>query len=103
MLRPTLIAALAAALLAWPAAAQVQPFPRSFRTQEIAANGATIHVRIGGNGPAVVLLHGYGETGLKIDKIDLVTHDIGNMVGYAFAAQYPDRVTKFVLMDAPLP
>src|SRR5262249_6744355 len=40
---------------------------------------------------------------LKIDKIDLVTHDIGNMVGYAFAAQYPDRVTKFVLMDAPLP
>ena len=25
------------------------------------------------------------------------------MVGYAFAAQYPGRVTKFVLMDAPLP
>jgi pimeloyl-ACP methyl ester carboxylesterase len=32
-----------------------------------------------------------------------VTHDIGNMVGYAFAAQYPDRVVRFVLMDAPLP
>ena len=26
---------------------------------------------------------------LKIDRADLVTHDIGNMVGYAFAAQYP--------------
>ena len=26
-------------------------------------NGTTIHVRVGGNGPAVVLLHGYGETG----------------------------------------
>jgi pimeloyl-ACP methyl ester carboxylesterase len=40
---------------------------------------------------------------LKIDRADLVTHDIGNMVGYAFAAQYPDRVTRFVLIDAPLP
>jgi pimeloyl-ACP methyl ester carboxylesterase len=40
---------------------------------------------------------------LKIEKIVLVTHDIGNMVGYALAAQYPDRVTKWVVMDAPLP
>ena len=32
-----------------------------------------------------------------------MTHDIGNMVGYAFAAQYPARVRRFVLMDAPLP
>ena len=40
---------------------------------------------------------------LKIDRADLVTHDIGNMVGYAFAAQYPDRITRFVLIDAPLP
>src|SRR5260370_24368127 len=40
---------------------------------------------------------------LKIERADLVTHDIGNMVGYAFAAQYPSRVARFVLMDAPLP
>jgi pimeloyl-ACP methyl ester carboxylesterase len=40
---------------------------------------------------------------LRIDKVDLVTHDIGNMVGYAFAAQYPARVTRWVVMDAPLP
>ncbi len=40
---------------------------------------------------------------LKIDKVDLVTHDIGNMVGYAFAAEHPDRVKKFVIIDAPLP
>ena len=26
---------------------------------------------------------------LEIDEADLVTHDIGNMVGYAFAAEYP--------------
>jgi len=40
---------------------------------------------------------------LKIDAVALVTHDIGNMVGYAFAAQFPARVTRWVAMDAPLP
>ena len=40
---------------------------------------------------------------LKIDKVALVTHDIGNMVGYAFAVQYQARVTRWVVMDAPLP
>ena len=133
-------------------AASVEPFPKNVRMQGIRTDGAVIHVRLGGKGPAVVLLHGYGETGdmwaplaaelmrdhtvvvpdlrgiglssrpesgydkktqahdvaavldaLKIAKADLVTHDIGNMVGYAFAAQYPHRVTRFVLMDAPLP
>ena len=127
-------------------------FPTGFRTQDIATNGTSIHVRSGGRGPAVVLLHGYGETGdmwapmaadlardrtvvvpdlrglglsskpaggfdkktqaadlagvldaLKIDRTDLVTHDIGNMVGYAFAAQYSKRVRRFALIDAPFP
>ena len=27
------------------------------------SNGTTLHVRIGGSGPAVVLLHGFGDTG----------------------------------------
>jgi len=127
-------------------------FPQEFQTSEIATNGTSLHVRCGGNGPAVLLLHGYGETGdmwapmavdlagehtvvvpdlrgmglsakpaggfdkktqaadmagvldqLGIARADLVTHDIGNMVGYALAAQYPNRVTRFVLIDAPLP
>jgi pimeloyl-ACP methyl ester carboxylesterase len=131
---------------------RVTPFPAVFKIETISTNGAKIHLRVGGKGPAVVLLHGYGETGdmwaplaiqlvrdhtvivpdlrglglssrsaggydkktqgedvagvldaLKIGKVDLVTHDIGNMVGYAFAAQHPDRVAKFVIMDAPLP
>src|SRR4051794_41711175 len=116
----------------------MQPFPAGFRTVEIQTDGATLHVRAGGQGPAVILLHGYGETGdmwaplaaelardhtvvapdlrgmglssrpesgydkktqaqdiagvldaLKIESADLVTHDIGNMVGYALAAQHP--------------
>jgi pimeloyl-ACP methyl ester carboxylesterase len=33
----------------------------------------------------------------------LVTHDIGNMVGYALAVQFPARITKWVVIDAPLP
>ena len=130
----------------------MQKFPTSFRTKNIKANGATIHVRVGGKGPAVVLLHGFGDTGdmwapvakalyedhtvvvpdlrgmglsshpkdgydkktqgrdiaqvmdkLKIDKAALVTHDIGNMVGYALAAQFPDRIARWVIIDAPLP
>lgn len=127
-------------------------FPRSFHTQEIATNGTTLHVRVGGTGPAVVLLHGYGDTGdmwaplaadlardhtviapdlrgmglsaraeagfekaneaediagvmdaLHAPRAEVVAHDIGNMVAYALAARHPDRVTKLVLMDAPVP
>lgn len=130
----------------------IQPFPAGFRTDEIKTDGATIHVRLGGQGPAVVMLHGFADTGdmwaplaaalapertvivpdlrgmglsshpergydkktqggdvarvldvLRIEKADIVTHDIGNMVGYAFAAQYPERVVRLVVMDAPLP
>src|ERR1700750_1600613 len=45
-----------------PLRAEDFSFPR-FAVREVAGNGATIHVRSGGSGPAVVLLHGYGETG----------------------------------------
>jgi pimeloyl-ACP methyl ester carboxylesterase len=49
--------------LSIPAHAQMPPFPASFRTQDIPAESATLHVRIGGKGPAVVLLHGFCDTG----------------------------------------
>jgi pimeloyl-ACP methyl ester carboxylesterase len=40
------------------------PFPAGFEIREIETNGATIHVRVGGHhGAAVVLLHGFGNTG----------------------------------------
>jgi pimeloyl-ACP methyl ester carboxylesterase len=59
------LAAAALALLAAssPAVADSFDFPPGFSTREVATNGTTLHVRSGGSGPAVVLLHGYGETG----------------------------------------
>ena len=150
MLKTLLAAALS--LLAVSVTAEVLPYPAKFQISEIATNGTKLHVRVGGNGPAVVLLHGYGETGdmwtplavdlmrdhtvivpdlrgmglsehpaggydkatqgrdiaglldaLKVRRADVVAHDIGNMVAYAFAAQFRDRVTRLVLIDAPLP
>ncbi len=146
------VIALSALLGAASAHAAVQPYPAAFKTQMIATNGTKIYVRVGGHGPAVVMLHGYGETGdmwqplaiqlakthtvvipdlrgmglsahpaagydkktqgrdvsgvldsLHIGKVDVVTHDIGNMVGFAFVAENPQRVTHLVLMDAPIP
>ena len=41
----------------------VAPFPPGFHTQNVRTDDATIHVRVGGRGPAVVLLHGFGDTG----------------------------------------
>jgi pimeloyl-ACP methyl ester carboxylesterase len=145
-----LLLVLAAAV---PASARVLPYPRSFAAKTIATNGTQLFVRVGGHGPAVVLLHGFGDSGdmwqplavklvaaghtvivpdlrgmglsahpdtgytkkneavdiagvmdaLHVEKAQLVTHDIGNMVGYALAAQYPQRITKWVVIDAPLP
>src|SRR6185312_4955712 len=56
------LGAFCALLLVVPAAA-VEPFPSSFRTQTIKTNGTELHVRVGGHGPAVVFLHGFGDTG----------------------------------------
>jgi pimeloyl-ACP methyl ester carboxylesterase len=40
---------------------------------------------------------------LGVQKAEVVGHDIGLMVAYAYAAQFPAEVTKLVLMDAFLP
>jgi pimeloyl-ACP methyl ester carboxylesterase len=40
---------------------------------------------------------------LKVDHADIVAHDIGNMVAFAFAEQHGNRVGKMVLIDAPVP
>src|SRR6267142_3308680 len=41
--------------------------------------------------------------GLGVNKAAVVGHDIGLMVAYAYAAQFPDEVDRLVLMDAFLP
>ena len=40
---------------------------------------------------------------LGYDKVSIVGHDIGLMVAYAYAAQFPEATERVVLMDAFLP
>jgi pimeloyl-ACP methyl ester carboxylesterase len=47
-------------------------------------------------------MHGLVK-GLGVEKARVVGHDIGLMVAYAYAAQFPAEVEKLVLMDAFLP
>src|SRR6266852_7183217 len=105
----------------------IKTWPAAFNDQQMAVSGGTQYVRVGGRGPAVLLLHGFGDTGdmwvpladilvkdhtvivpdlrgmglsshqdsgygkvaqardiaaildqLRVQKVDLVTHDIGN-------------------------
>ena len=134
------------------AAAQTERLPAGFTEKSALVNGIRIKYKIGGQGPVVVLLHGYTETShmwlplmpqlakshtviapdlrgagnserpqsgydkmtmakdirelvhqLGYQQVSLVGHDIGLMVAYAYAAQYPAEVSKVVLMDAFLP
>ena len=41
----------------------MKPYSATFHTQQIKTNGTTLYVRVGGKGPAVVMLHGFGDTG----------------------------------------
>ena len=120
----------------------VCPFPAVMQTRTIETNGTSIHVRVGGHGPAVVMLHGFGTTGdmwghlasaliedhmivaldlrglglsskpdggydkknqaadvvgvldaLGVRTFELVTHDIGIMVGFAHALEHTGGYT----------
>ena len=131
-----------------PSAAQSTRFTERFAK----VNGVRLRYLVGGQGSAVVLLHGYAETGhmwrpimpllaerhtvvvpdlrgaggsakpasgydkktmamdiheltrlLGLDRVRVVGHDIGLMVAYAYAAQFPQATERVVLMDAFLP
>jgi pimeloyl-ACP methyl ester carboxylesterase len=120
------------------------------RTAQV--DGITLHYLTAGQGPAVILLHGYTQTSrmwrpiipmlsqkfmviapdlpgigessipqdgldmktaairihalaksLGIQKAEVVGHDIGLMVAYAYAAQFPAETEKLALLDAPIP
>jgi len=51
---------------------------------------------------AAIRIHGLAKS-LGITKARVVGHDIGLMVAYAYAAQFPSETEKLVLMDAFLP
>jgi pimeloyl-ACP methyl ester carboxylesterase len=122
-------------------------------SRDATANGVKLHYLTAGQGPTVILLHGYtqtsrmwkpiipllakkftviapdlpgiGDSGIPADnKIDMITaakqihdlvrslnidkarvvgHDIGLMVAYAYAAQFPNETEKLAVMDAFLP
>jgi pimeloyl-ACP methyl ester carboxylesterase len=135
---------LAIAAAALPAAAQNEA--------SATVNGVKLHYRVTGSGSAVVLIHGYTQTGhmwhplvaelarkhtvivpdlrgagasdkpaggydkatlardvhalvasLGHKEATVVGHDIGLMVAYAYAAQFPAQTKKLVMMDAFLP
>jgi pimeloyl-ACP methyl ester carboxylesterase len=123
-----------------------------FVSRSSKVDGTELHYLTSGQGPAVILLHGYAETsrmwrpiipllakhfrviapdlpgigdsGIPADGLDMksaatrihalvrslgvekacvVGHDIGLMVAYAYAAQFPAETEKLALMDAFLP
>jgi pimeloyl-ACP methyl ester carboxylesterase len=51
---------------------------------------------------AAIRIHDLAKS-LGVKKAEVVGHDIGLMVAYAYAAQFPAEVAKLVLMDAFLP
>jgi pimeloyl-ACP methyl ester carboxylesterase len=51
---------------------------------------------------AAIRIHALAKS-LGIEKARVVGHDIGLMVAYAYAAQFPTETEKLVLMDAFLP
>src|SRR6202165_3556016 len=51
---------------------------------------------------AAIRIHDLAKS-LGVQKAEVVGHDIGLMVAYAYAAQFPTEVTKLVVMDAFLP
>src|SRR5271167_1016080 len=126
--------------------------PGRFVERTARVNGVRLRYSVGGKGSAVVLIHGYAETGhmwhpvmgslakrhtvivpdlrgaggsekpasgydkktlaqdihalvssLGHEHAIVVGHDIGLMVAYAYAAQFPEATDRVVLMDAFLP
>ena len=134
------------------ATSQAKVADRIVVSRDAEVDGVKLHYTTAGQGPAVILLHGYAETSrmwkpiipllaerftviapdlpgigdsaipadgldmktaairinalarsLGVQKAEVVGHDIGLMVAYAYAAQFPSEVEKLVVMDAFLP
>lgn len=126
--------------------------PAAISSRAANIDGVQLHYLTAGNGPAVLLLHGYTQTSqmwrplipsladrftviapdlpgigdssipengidmitsakrihalvrsLGVEKARVVGHDIGLMVAYAYATQFPAETEKLAVMDAFLP
>jgi pimeloyl-ACP methyl ester carboxylesterase len=127
-------------------------FDPAFRHGTVAVEGGSIHYVSGGQGPPIVLIHGWPQTWwewhevmpelardhtviavdlpglgdssapadgydktttarrvheavqrLGFTQVEVLAHDIGSMVGYAYARDFPDEVTRLAVLEAPLP
>ena len=137
---------------AFAAGPRAQASSGAIAAHDLQVDGANLHYLSAGQGPTVILLHGYAEDSrmwrpiipqlaqrftviapdlpgigdsaipangldmksaairihnlarsLGVEKARVVGHDIGLMVAYAYAAQFPAEVEKLVVMDAFLP
>ncbi len=135
-----------------PSQAHAAEPDKTIASRTATVEGVSLHYLTAGQGPMVVLIHGYAETSrmwrplipvlaerftviapdlpgigdsaipadgldmktaairihalarsLGAQKAEVVGHDIGLMVAYAYAAQFSSEVTKLVVMDAFLP
>ena len=137
------------------ALAQPDPslLPEGFSSEFAQVEDVNLHYVIGGEGPPIMLVHGFASTwyewrkimpglaeagyqviapdlrglgdssvpeggydkvsaaddlyalaqSLGLESFYLVGHDIGLMVSFALATEYPDAVDKLVLLEAPIP
>jgi len=134
------------------AIAQPPSTDSTITARDAEVDGVKLHYLTAGQGPAVILLHGYTQTShmwrpiipllagkfrviapdlpgigdsaipadgldmktaairihalaksLGVEKARVVGHDIGLMVAYAYAAQFPAETEKLALLDAFLP
>lgn len=125
---------------------------QDFTSNYAEVNGTTIHYVRGGNGAAVILIHGFPQdwsefqkvmprlakkftviavdmrginrskatvggydaanlakdveqlaAKLKLEKYYVVGHDIGGLVAYAFARQFPEKARGVMIVEVPLP
>jgi pimeloyl-ACP methyl ester carboxylesterase len=133
----------------FPVQAHAAASDKTIASRNATVEGVSLHYLTAGQGPMVVLIHGYAETSrmwrpimlllaerftviapdlpgigdsaipadgldmktaairihalacsLGAQKAEVVGHDIGLMVAYAYAAQFPSEVAKLAVMDA---
>ena len=139
-------------LAIFPTLACAEASDKNIVSRTAQVDGVQLHYMTAGQGPTLILLHGYAETSrmwkpimpllaerftviapdlpgigesaipangldmktssirihalarsLGVEKARVVGHDIGLMVAYAYAAQFPTEVEKLAVMDAFLP